>query len=80
MPGRWMLGHRRWAVISLAACAAAMAAGLAAPGAATAATGPVSPTPASGTPQLANTGKPQEVRQLVQCGNTMYAVGSFTTI
>src|SRR5215813_2158736 len=85
MPGRWVLGHRRWAVMSrgamsLAACTAAIAAGLAAPGAATAATGPVSPTPASGTPQLANTGKPQEVRQLVQCGNTMYAVGSFTTI
>ena len=66
--------------MSLAACAATMAAGLAAPGAASAANGPVSATPASGTPQLANTGSPQNVRQLVQCGNTMYAVGSFTTI
>jgi hypothetical protein len=80
MLGRWILGHRLWLVMSLATCAATMAAGLAAPGVAMAATGPVSPTPASGTPQLANTGSTQNVRQLVQCGNTMYAVGSFTTI
>jgi hypothetical protein len=66
--------------MGIAACAATMAAGLAAPGAAAAATGPVSPTPATGTPQLANTGSTQNVRQLVQCGSTMYAVGSFTTI
>ena len=48
-----------------------------------AATGPVSATPASGTPQLApltNTGTFQQVRQLVQCGSTMYAVGTFNTI
>jgi hypothetical protein len=43
-------------------------------------TGPVSGTPAANTPQLANTGTTQQVRQMVQCGNTMYAVGSFTTI
>jgi hypothetical protein len=49
-------------------------------GPASAATGPVSATPASGTPQLANTGTTQQVRQLVQCGGTMYAVGSFTSI
>src|SRR5260370_5207467 len=43
--------------------------------------GPVSPRPASGTPQLARTGNTTEVvRQLVQCGSTMYAVGSFTRI
>jgi hypothetical protein len=42
--------------------------------------GVVSPTPASGTPQLADTGTTQQVRQLVQCGGTMYAVGSFTQI
>jgi len=43
--------------------------------------GPVSPTPASGTPQLNATGTTTEqIRQLVQCGNTMYAVGSFTSI
>lgn len=42
--------------------------------------GPVSAPPASYTPQLANTGTTQVVRQMVQCGNTIYAVGSFTTI
>jgi hypothetical protein len=40
----------------------------------------VSPTPASGTPQLAPNGKVEQVRQLVQCGRRMYAVGSFTKI
>jgi len=45
-----------------------------------AATGPVSATPAAGTPQLATTGSTEQVRQLVQCGGTMYAVGSFTEI
>jgi hypothetical protein len=45
-----------------------------------AATGPVSSTPAKGTPALANTGTTQQVRQLVQCGGTMYAVGNFNTI
>jgi hypothetical protein len=45
-----------------------------------AATGPVSSTPASGTPQLNTTGTTEQVRQLAQCGSTMYAVGSFTSI
>src|SRR5580692_1699041 len=45
-----------------------------------AATGPVSSTPAAGTPQLATTGTTEQVRQLAQCGGTMYAVGSFTSI
>ena len=45
-----------------------------------AATGPVSSTPASGTPQLNATGTTEQVRQLAQCGGTMYAVGSFTSI
>src|SRR5260221_6845808 len=40
----------------------------------------VSKTPASGSPQLAATGTTEQVRQLVQCGQTMYAVGSFTLI
>src|SRR5260221_9641314 len=40
----------------------------------------VSKTPASGTPQVAATGTTEQVRQLVQCGQTMYAVGSFTLI
>ena len=49
--------------------------------AAAAPTGPVSGTPAVGTPVLANLGsQTQKVRQLVQCGGTMYAVGSFTSI
>jgi hypothetical protein len=43
--------------------------------------GGVSPDAALGTPQLHNTGKVQDVvRQLVQCGSTMYAVGRFTSI
>ena len=42
--------------------------------------GPVSATPASGTPSLATTGSTEQIRQLVQCGGTMYAVGSFTEI
>ena len=45
-----------------------------------AATGPVSSTPAAGTPQLATTGTTEQVRQLAQCGGTMYAVGTFTEI
>jgi hypothetical protein len=49
-------------------------------GPASAQTGPVSRTPAAGTPQLASTGKTEQVRQLVKCGGTMYAVGSFTAI
>jgi hypothetical protein len=40
----------------------------------------VSSTPASGTPQLSPNGKTEQVRQLVQCGSRMYAVGSFTKI
>ena len=43
-------------------------------------TGPVSPVPATGTPALAPTGVTEQVRQLVECGGTMYAVGSFTQI
>ncbi|MGE5291794.1 MAG: hypothetical protein ACM3ML_32285 [Micromonosporaceae bacterium] len=64
----------------LVAGALAVMTGLAVPG--LAASGPVSPTPAKQTPQLtAYNGTTVEiVRQLVQCGGTMYAVGSFTTI
>jgi hypothetical protein len=40
----------------------------------------VSPTPASGTPQLSPNGTTEQVRQLVQCGRRMYAVGTFTKI
>ena len=42
--------------------------------------GPVSSTPASGTPQLVKTSTTQMVRQLVQCGGTIYAVGKFSQI
>ena len=48
--------------------------------AAQAATGPVSATPAAGTPQLAESSAVQQVRQLAQCGGTMYAVGTFSQI
>ena len=73
-------GRRRWAGTGIAATVTLAAAGLAAPGTALAATGPVTATPASGTPQLVTSGKQENIRQLVQCGGTMYAVGSFTTI
>jgi hypothetical protein len=36
--------------------------------------------PATGTPHLPTTGPTVQVRQLVQCGSTMYAVGTFTSI
>jgi hypothetical protein len=40
--------------------------------------GPPTVTPASGTPALLKiTKNPQQIRQLVQCGTRMYAVGSF---
>lgn len=57
--------------------AAAPASGLAA----SAAARPVSARPAAGTPQILRTGNVTErVRQLVQCGSSMYAVGSFAWI
>jgi hypothetical protein len=42
--------------------------------------GPVSPVPANGTPALATTSTTEQVRQIVQCGSTMFAVGNFTEI
>jgi hypothetical protein len=77
----------RYAV--MAGIAAAGCCALQLPAAATAASasaqeaalsGVVSPTPATGTPKLATTSTTETVRQLVQCGGTMYAVGSFTEI
>jgi hypothetical protein len=50
------------------------------PASAAAPAGPVSGTPAAGTPALNTTGTTEQVRQLVQCGGTMYAVGTFTSI
>jgi hypothetical protein len=58
-----------------------MAVGSVAPAmAATAAAGPVSAAPQTQTPHLITTGALAQVRQLVQCGSTMYAVGSFTQL
>lgn len=42
--------------------------------------GPASGTPAAWTPVLPLTSTTYIIRQLVQCGNTMYAVGSFPTV
>ena len=44
--------------------------------------GAVSPTPAAGTPALVHkTGNTKDrIRQMVQCGNTMFAVGSFSSV
>ena len=43
--------------------------------------GVVSATPATGTPHLgANDTPTEQIRQLVQCGSLMYAVGTFSTI
>ena len=68
----------RKAQVGLAVAAVAVTAGMAVP--AQAAAGPVSSTPAVGTPHLNPTGSTQMVRQLAQCGSTMYAVGYFTSI
>jgi hypothetical protein len=40
----------------------------------------VASTPASGTPHLVKTTVTEQIRQLVQCGPTMYAVGTFTRV
>ncbi|MGZ4666301.1 MAG: hypothetical protein ACXV5Q_15045 [Frankiaceae bacterium] len=65
-----------------AAVALACVMGMAAPAAA-AASGPVSSTPVDWTPKIATSGTDgtvETIRQLVPCGNTMYAVGTFTQI
>jgi hypothetical protein len=74
---------RHWSRVGLIAGAAVVSvAGLTAQSsAAPLPAGPVSATPATNTPHLLPVTNPtQQVRQLVQCGGTMYAVGSFTTI
>jgi hypothetical protein len=44
-------------------------------------TGPVSGTPVTNTPHFpAVTSSTEEIRQIAQCGNTMYAVGTFTDV
>jgi hypothetical protein len=70
----------RWRVAAILGAGALTGSMSLVAGPASAATGPVSSTPAAGTPQLATTGTTEQVRQLAQCGGTMYAVGSFTSI
>src|SRR5579859_6329815 len=43
-------------------------------------TGKVQATPEAGTPTLEATGTTETIRQLADCGGTMYAVGTFTQI
>jgi hypothetical protein len=43
-------------------------------------TGPVGTTASSGTPALSSSNTGQQIRQLVQCGSTMYAVGTVTSL
>jgi hypothetical protein len=79
----------RGSVVAVLGALAVSVAGYSAPASASPASAPqqpqppgaVSPTPVAGTPELqpATSGKDQ-IRQLVQCGSMMYAVGSFTTI
>jgi hypothetical protein len=77
-PGR-LLGPVGVMAVTLATVAGGfMSPVLASPSAA--ATGPVSTKPAAGTPQLVRTSGVENIRQLVQCGSMMYAVGSFTEI
>ncbi len=71
--------------IALAAAGVLLAAGMPAAQAGTGGehppSGVVSAAPASGTPHLPDTSSATEqVRQLVQCGGTMYAVGTFSSI
>ena len=75
-------GRLRAAAAMLAGVIAVGMTGLGVPAAAAqpAPTGPVSSTPAPGTPELAPTGTTEQVRQIVQCGGTMFAVGKFTAI
>jgi hypothetical protein len=75
-------GHRRRRLAAAGALSAGIVVtALCLPSApASAATGPVSPTPVSGTPVLVPNGTTETIRQVADCGGTMYAVGSFTSI
>jgi hypothetical protein len=77
-----MRGRIAGPVSVLAVACAALFAGPANPALATLG-GPPQLTPATWTPQLATSGTDgtvEQVRQLVQCGSTMYAVGRFTQV
>jgi hypothetical protein len=88
MRSHWLLLRKpyglRYAVIAGMAVAGCwglqLPAVAASAGTTTAHTGPVSATPATGTPQLAPAKTTETVRQLVKCGGAMYAVGQFTQI
>ena len=73
-------GARGALVAGIAAGACCLPASALAAPASPALAGAVLPVPASGTPTLVNTGTTEQIRQLVQCGGTMYAVGTFTQI
>ena len=90
-PGRWRLrGTAGVMTVALvtggsgfasASSAAPKAPGQAGRASSVAATAPVSPNPASGTPHLLKKTSPENmIRQIVQCGNVMYAVGRFSKI
>ncbi len=77
----------RWRLSGIAGFAAGAVAvsmlglsGTLAAGGSTQPTGPVSAFPANGTPFLTKTSTTKIIRQLAQCGPTMYAVGLFSQI
>jgi hypothetical protein len=77
----WEKQSARGALIAaIAAVACCLPAPASAAPASPALAGAVLPSPANGTPTLVNTGPTQTIRQLVQCGKIMYAVGTFTEI
>jgi hypothetical protein len=73
-------GARGALIAGIAAVACCLPAPASAAPASPALAGAVSPTPVNGTPTLVDTGTTEQIRQLVQCGGTMYAVGTFTEI
>jgi hypothetical protein len=73
-------GARGALIAGIAAVACCLPAPASAAPASPALAGAVSPTPSTGTPTLVDTGTTEQIRQLVQCGGTMYAVGTFTEI
>ena len=77
-PSHWRL---RGGIGALAGALVLSASGFATPAFAVqpSQTGPVSTTPATGTPAL-TAGPLEFIRELKQCGDTVYAVGTFTSI
>src|SRR5215471_12185396 len=73
-------GARGALIAGMAAVACCLPATASAAPASPALAGAVSPTPATGTPTLVNNQATEQIRQLVDCGGTMYAVGTFTQI